>query len=786
MGSVLFGGLLAVIPLVIHMLRRQKSVPVAWGAMQFLLETPLKARRRRSIDNWLLMLIRMGILVLLAFALARPMVKGNSFVSSTPMDVAVVIDHSFSMGRRGAGDAGGNGTLFDEGVKVAEKLAAILPSSASVSVVIAEHSPKTITPLPIPLNSSNMGGDKTARGEWATVLQQLRAMKPGITDANIPQAVEAATEVVTRGRNLRKMVLVLSDEQRSNWGIGSDSQWQAALIGARAGGGAIGGIPIYAMKIDTPPSMPNVSVSSIAVQPAFIGVHRPAQITATIVNTGTTELSGIPVQLTIDGRPIATRQLPSLAPGHSNTMGFDEYFPEAGSHWVRVKADVVDGLEGDNAATAAVNVSPQLPVLLVDGELSREKTARDAACLLFAMQPVDPRVDPSSGGGLVMPRVISVADIDAARLEDYPIVILDDVPSLPAAAVARLTEYVQRGHGLWIILGPRTRERFVNGILGKSLIFPATVKGPVQAGRGSVEGGNAHNPAPPEAAGVVAGGGVGIDVKDPEHPALTAITAAQRNAFSGTGVFKWWSMAMKPEMRAVLATTTGDAVMTDMALGSAGGRVIVWTTPASDLDGGWNNLAVVPNFTPLVNETLFYLAASQAKSQSHELDAGEPLEWSSPPPGPLSGSDSIQTATVVTPNGAAHSVTPDLRGDQYLVRYTDTFTPGLYELRLTGTGGGTMPAVFYTVNLDKNELDPAVLSGGDVEWMKNSGYLQDHLTWVTLPKALNAQVGGLELWWVLATLVLLLLLGETFVTWRLMRQQTGVDPETAGLVEVGR
>ena len=33
MGSILFGSLLAVIPLVIHMLRKQKSEPIAWGAM---------------------------------------------------------------------------------------------------------------------------------------------------------------------------------------------------------------------------------------------------------------------------------------------------------------------------------------------------------------------------------------------------------------------------------------------------------------------------------------------------------------------------------------------------------------------------------------------------------------------------------------------------------------------------------------------------------------------------------------------------------------------------------
>ena len=58
MGSLLFGGLLAGIPVVVHLLHRQKTTPIEWGAMQFLLETPLTVRRRQRIDNWLVLLVR--------------------------------------------------------------------------------------------------------------------------------------------------------------------------------------------------------------------------------------------------------------------------------------------------------------------------------------------------------------------------------------------------------------------------------------------------------------------------------------------------------------------------------------------------------------------------------------------------------------------------------------------------------------------------------------------------------------------------------------------------------
>ncbi|HVT81150.1 MAG TPA: BatA domain-containing protein, partial [Phycisphaerae bacterium] len=91
-----FGGIALIIPVLVHLLHRQRVTPIQWGAMQFLLETPLKVRRRRKIDNWLLMLVRMAIVAFLAMLLARPVMRTSNLSSSTPTDVVVVIDHSLT------------------------------------------------------------------------------------------------------------------------------------------------------------------------------------------------------------------------------------------------------------------------------------------------------------------------------------------------------------------------------------------------------------------------------------------------------------------------------------------------------------------------------------------------------------------------------------------------------------------------------------------------------------------------------------------------------------------
>src|SRR5215212_5142020 len=101
MAPLLIGVLAAAIPVIIHLLHRQRTVPVQWGAMQFLLESPLHFKRRRKVDHWLLLLARMALLGLLGFLLARPLLiegKYNPLSGNAPADIAVVVDHSLSAG----------------------------------------------------------------------------------------------------------------------------------------------------------------------------------------------------------------------------------------------------------------------------------------------------------------------------------------------------------------------------------------------------------------------------------------------------------------------------------------------------------------------------------------------------------------------------------------------------------------------------------------------------------------------------------------------------------------
>jgi hypothetical protein len=101
----------AALPVIVHLLNRRRDTVIDWGAMQFL-DLGNRARRRIRLAELLLMLARMGLLALVALALARPFWAPRASAAAgerarsglgrdaPPRDVVLVIDGSASMDRR--------------------------------------------------------------------------------------------------------------------------------------------------------------------------------------------------------------------------------------------------------------------------------------------------------------------------------------------------------------------------------------------------------------------------------------------------------------------------------------------------------------------------------------------------------------------------------------------------------------------------------------------------------------------------------------------------------------
>src|SRR3954452_21679421 len=241
------------------------------------------------------MLLRIAVAMLVVLFVGWPKVKRKAALlgEGGGTDIAVVIDRSLSTGRHS-----GNSTVFQQSVENLEQLvkSPSLRATDTVSVVLAEHTPRKITDRPFP------------PGGMTKILADMKKMKPGTSDASIPDAVLVAREQLSHGRNARKIVLVMSDRQRTGWKVEDLRAWNAAL-GQRPKG-VEPDVRVYEVPVQPELDAANVTVANLTVSPTLIGTARPAVITATVSNHSAKELPGQTARLLVNGKQVAQQDVP--------------------------------------------------------------------------------------------------------------------------------------------------------------------------------------------------------------------------------------------------------------------------------------------------------------------------------------------------------------------------------------------------------------------------------------------------------------------------------------------
>ncbi len=95
----LLAALAAAIPVVLHMMNRQKAKELPFSTLRFLKISVEKTRRRKRIHDVLLMALRAAVLLMIAAGLARPAVTSlGGLWGGAHSAVVVILDNSASMG----------------------------------------------------------------------------------------------------------------------------------------------------------------------------------------------------------------------------------------------------------------------------------------------------------------------------------------------------------------------------------------------------------------------------------------------------------------------------------------------------------------------------------------------------------------------------------------------------------------------------------------------------------------------------------------------------------------
>jgi hypothetical protein len=618
---MLWGAAAAGIPVAIHFFFRSRYRTVPWAAMKFLLDSIEQTSRRLKFQELVLLIVRCTVLVLLAVALARPLVSGVVASGKEAVDAVFLFDTSFSMGAQE-----GKQTRLDLAKSAALAVLDHLPAHSTVQVVTCAD------------QATLLGPREPGNLDQARKLIKDLELTHMATDL-APGATEAVS-ALARGNLPNKELYVFSDMQRLGW-----EQNGGQLTKTLKDQSARATVYLVRCGKQTPR---NVAVVGIAPQS---GIPRPGErvgFAVLVRNTGPVAVKNLTVTLGVDEAPklpdgkTLGRQKPqdqqpiaALIPGETRAVTLTAKLEKTG---LRVLTASVkqDDLEADNHFYQVIQVRDQVRVLVVDGGRDEREPARSSAFFLeHALTPVkdELRAKYHVRVSSLTPRRVSGDD-----LRKYDICVLvnvaleragkgAEVP--PADFVERLGDFVRKGNGLVIFGGENVAAEAYNRILGKQLgLLPLEVRGvasfpadrPIHIDRNSIDAPSLLRFREDEDFKDLSNIEVWrtLDLNEPAR-------ADGKEKGKDAGKEKEGSGAVRVVMRygngkPALASRKVDA-----------GEVLLVATSADPgwkpktNEATWNYLAVWPGYVPFVEAALNHLL--HRRTQNHNFTAGETLHW---------------------------------------------------------------------------------------------------------------------------------------------------------------
>src|SRR5437660_12022454 len=96
--SMIAGGVLISSPIIIHLINRMRFKRIRWAAMEFLLKSQKRNRRRLIIEQLILLLLRISLVLLVGLLLARFLSDALAFTRPQNTLHVVLLDDTASMG----------------------------------------------------------------------------------------------------------------------------------------------------------------------------------------------------------------------------------------------------------------------------------------------------------------------------------------------------------------------------------------------------------------------------------------------------------------------------------------------------------------------------------------------------------------------------------------------------------------------------------------------------------------------------------------------------------------
>ena len=438
MGGLLFSNaaLLAgfaalAVPILIHLLLKQKPVSLRFSTILFLQKSDEDVTRRRKLRNWLLLVLRLALLALLVLAFARPYLPApaGTNASGQPRQIVLVLDRSASMQ---AGDRWARATEWMH--KAVDRLA----PADRVAIIDSCSPAEVIAPLGPP-------------EALKTILSKL---EPGFGTSDLANGLNAAVRLLTQADTGGALQIeVISDFQESAC--------------ARLAETAVPKSIELTLCAAAETEIPNLAVE------AMTGDRGGQAVAARAINFSSEDVSGVKLSLLVDGVSAAGTTL-SVVAGMSTQVSLALPRLEPGWHSVETRLASRDGFPLDDARYQAVYVPKPHRVLCVEPRTDRPVFDEETFFVATALAPETNHVGPYAVE--TAPPAETAARLTGAG--DYALVVLPGLREVPSDLAPALTGFVTNGGGLIMFTGERLNAtRYTEDLRPLLPALPGQVEG---------------------------------------------------------------------------------------------------------------------------------------------------------------------------------------------------------------------------------------------------------------------------------------------------------------------
>ena len=713
----LFAAAAGAIPVVLHMINRQKAKEMPFSTLRFLRLSVQRTRRKRRIHDLLLMLLRMAALVLLAVGLAEPTITNlSSFWGGGTSAVAIVLDNSASMGQ------------IDEGVPRFET------ARAAAHQIMDQLAPGDQVALMLS-GGPEFPEEGHLHRAHEKVLQLLDQTAVSYERADLAMKVRDARKLLDASAAQNKQIYVLTDLQALSWeGLAGDSlAAPSGPGGAASAGGAdpASENPVIFVDCHRAPK-PNVAISGLDLAAAVPVAGVTVQATVELLNASEAPQQRN-LELHLDGARQAGSPLLKIPPRGRLKHVFQFQFERGGLHRGEVRLIGDDGSIFDNRRFFTIQVNQAIPVAIVKPRRHEITYLEDSFYVERALAPG------RSGGWAIRTTILTADELISEPLGNYTAIFCVNLPAPEADAAGRLADYAARGGNLFWFSGDNVDPEAYNRMNDTSggRLLPCALN-EVRSPEPETDRDSWH-----------------IGFLDKTHPALGDLTEPAA-LYQSVLVYKHVRMDAKgsPEARVMARLDDGEPLLVQR--GVQQGTTTMLGTSAHV---GWTNLPVRPLFLPLLARLTFELAGGERTR--HQALAGSPLIL------PLEDQLGPSGVEVLPPSGATIRLsTEDDEGNpRATFTYADTHEVGIYQLRLLEAVRPRQIA--YSVNVDPDEANPSKITPEELE----TRFAGTPLVFAGDPHDLSSTFTKLKegesLWEIFLAVVLLLLVFETFLANRL-------------------